>query len=228
KNTDTLKGKKKFGSGSGGKKPPSRRAANDNKKPSGKGQKEFASKSKKSNQKSQKVVNINKGRKKPTDGKTKVALKNLDKLKQLQTQKKTVKETKGTKLAKPIVTSHPDGLQAKWAKDPKARIMIQPKGNRVNVSDIYRSNQPKGSGGRMLADVLKGAKIKQPAAIRFTNITEKQPTRKQLENGVLPRKTVLGKTMHNTVAEMGGKITRWNHGKDSKGKLYLEAQISYK
>jgi hypothetical protein len=118
------------------------------------------------------------------------------------------------------------GYKATWGNDPKAFAMFERSGSGVQVSDLFRGGQPKGSGGAMLADALREEGINQPSSIRFTNILEDQPTLAQLAEGVPIGETVLGKTLSNTAAKLGGKVTEWTTGV-SRGKTWIEGKISY-
>jgi RHS repeat-associated protein len=129
---------------------------------------------------------------------------------------------------KPTIEAEPSlgRFKAFWGKDPKAFSIFEPEGGGVRVSDIFRGGQPKGSGGRMLADALRGAQIPKPKFIRLTNILADQPTVDQLAKGMTVSETVLGRTLSSTVESLGGKITNWASGIE-KGKPWIEAQISY-
>ena len=127
----------------------------------------------------------------------------------------------------PVIESHPDGYKVTWPGFKKAFALFDLERDGVVVTDIFRDPaQPKGSAGAMLADALKQAGARRPRWIRIANILDTQPTLSQLATGVAPGDTVLGGTVQNTVAELGGHITGWSQG-ITRGKQWIQAAIAY-
>jgi hypothetical protein len=117
------------------------------------------------------------------------------------------------------------GYRATWGSDPKAFAMFEPQGSGVQVTDLFRGAQPKGSGGEMLADALRGAGITRPEIIRFAQIIN-EPTLEQMAKGVSLSKTTLGRTLVNTVRKLGGEIANWKSG-IYRDKPWIEVSIKY-
>jgi hypothetical protein len=101
-------------------------------------------------------------------------------------------------------------------------------GSGVDVTDLFRGSYPEGTGagGQMLADSLGLAGFRKPTSIRFTSV-QNERTIKALFDGKPIIDTVLGKAMETAVKARGGRITAWTAGLDEKGKVFLEASISY-
>jgi hypothetical protein len=119
---------------------------------------------------------------------------------------------------------------ATWKNDEWAWVKFKLEGAGVNISHIGRGDQPVLTGGQMVADSLRMAKILQPETIRITDIIEPR-TLESLPN-VYPSKTVLGNTIVNSVRELGGTITGWRGGltpgyKPPLMKGWLEARVAY-
>jgi hypothetical protein len=103
--------------------------------------------------------------------------------------------------------------------------MFERQGSGVQVTDLFRGAQPKGTAGTMLSDALCDAGITRPETIRFGPIIN-EPTLAQMAKGVPLPKTILGRTLSNTVRELGGEITQWSSG-IYRGKPWMEAAIKY-
>jgi RHS repeat-associated protein len=129
-------------------------------------------------------------------------------------------------LAPTIEETGLGGIKATWGKDPRAMAKFEPaEGGAVHVTDLFRGAQPKGSGGIMLADALKAAKLPRPTIIRGLGITNK-PTVEALAAGKPASSTVIGETLRTTAKELGATIVKWNTGK-SGGKPYIEIRLAY-
>jgi len=140
----------------------------------------------------------------------------------------TADKIPGTNATKMHLEENVDGgYTAKFAGDNKAMIMFKPEGKGVNVSDVFRGNQAKGTAGDMVSRALKASGNETPEHIKISTISDTQPTLKQLDEGVKPQDTILGKTIVKAVNNLGGKITGWELGKDKKDKPFLKATISY-
>ena len=127
----------------------------------------------------------------------------------------------------PHVEPHPDGYKVTWPGFKKAFALFDITRDGVVVTDIFRDPaQPKGCAGAMLADALLIAGARKPKTIRVANILSDQPTLGQLALGIPPGQTVLGKTVTNTVAALGGTATEWRHG-IYRDKHWIEVSISY-
>jgi RHS repeat-associated protein len=133
----------------------------------------------------------------------------------------------GAEPAPAKVTYDPqlERYEATYGADEKAYAMFKAKGSGVEVTDLFRGNQPTGSAGKMLADALGKAGKGTPGAIRFSGIINER-TLAELGQRLAPGETLLGKTLSNTVKELGGKITGWSSGV-YRGKPWIEATISY-
>ncbi|MCC6995523.1 MAG: VCBS repeat-containing protein [Deltaproteobacteria bacterium] len=116
-------------------------------------------------------------------------------------------------------------FQARWPGDPRAAVGVKASGGGVDVTDLYRGNQPSGSGGAMLADTLKSTGFARPSFIRLPNIVNPR-TLAELEAGVAPGQTLLGKSVTNAVSELGGTITGWSQGTQG-GKKWISANIGW-
>jgi len=126
-----------------------------------------------------------------------------------------------------VEKNYDGGFTAKVPGDNRAMIMLQHDGKGVDVSDVFRGNQPKGSAGDMLAETIKKSGKSQPEHIKISKISETQPTIDQLRQGADPGDTVLGKTVINAAKKLGGKVTGWKVGKDNRDKPFIKAEISY-
>src|SRR5829696_9224728 len=122
----------------------------------------------------------------------------------------------------PVIETHPDGFKVTWPGFKKAFALFDIEGTGVVVTDIFRDPaQPKGCAGAMLADALIQAGARKPTALRIAKILDTQPTVRQLASGVAPENTVLGGTIKNTVAGLGGTITAWREGM-TRDKQWIE------
>jgi len=110
--------------------------------------------------------------------------------------------------------------------DPNAFFRIIVEGKGVAVTDVFRSNQAKGSAGTILADFLRKVGLPQPAFIRLENVIN-VPTAEALGRGEDFNKTVLGRTTQTTVSSLGGRITGSRVFTDYRGKLNIEVSVSY-
>ena len=130
-------------------------------------------------------------------------------------------------LTTPVVESHPDGFKATWPGFPKAFALFSVEGCTVVITDIFRDPaQPKGTAGRMLADALRLAGARRPTTIRISKILPGQLTLAQLSAGDPIPQTVLGQTLGNCIAGLGGQPTEWSQGTE-RGKPWIEAAIAY-
>ena len=98
----------------------------------------------------------------------------------------------------------------------------------VELSDVYRRGNPRGTGGQMIAETLKGAGVPQPTRIRITDIQEgtNPPTAQALQSGAGPEGTPLGNALNNAIEELGGTPGPWTFGK-YREKLWIERTITY-
>ena len=117
-------------------------------------------------------------------------------------------------------------FKATWGKDPQARAIFEPaEGGAVNVTDLARGFQPKGSGGVMLADALKAANLGRPDTIRGLNIWN-EPTVEALAKGTPASETAIGRTLSTTATELGAKVVNWRTG-TSGGRPFIEIKLDY-
>jgi hypothetical protein len=118
-----------------------------------------------------------------------------------------------------------DAWHATWGNGDKAYVNFQRDGAGIDLTGINRGNQPKYSGGQMLAETLNKVGIGQPTSIKFSAISNQQ-TINQIEAGIAPNDTLLGSTMQNAVSALGGTATQWTTGM-SRGKLWMQVSIEY-
>jgi hypothetical protein len=84
---------------------------------------------------------------------------------------------------------------------------------------------PKGTGGDMLVQAIDTAGLANLTRIRFTNILSDLPTLAQLQAGVAPAKTVLGRTASRAVDLIGGSVTGWSWDVDAR---WIQVEIAYR
>jgi hypothetical protein len=116
--------------------------------------------------------------------------------------------------------------EARWAGDSEALVEFRPMGsNGVEISIVRRGDQPRGTGGLMIADALKAAGIHQPTTIRGTNI-KNTPSLEAVARGEEVDQTVLGKALKLTAEAMGGSIIGWelapNFGRGEWAQITLD------
>jgi hypothetical protein len=130
-----------------------------------------------------------------------------------------------------VEKNYDGGFTAKVPGDKRAVVMFKPDGKGVDVSDIFRGEQKKGSAGDMVATSIQKAGIANPEHVKVSGILDNQPTLKQLSDGKAPEDTTLGKTIVSAVKKMGGKVTGWEVGVDQKHGIdthpYIKANVSY-
>jgi Pretoxin HINT domain len=115
-------------------------------------------------------------------------------------------------------------IKASISGDPKAYIRAElPEPGVVNVTDIFRGNLPKGSGGDFLAEALKGHNTIPSKQLVITNINN-LPTFKAYENGIDPSESILGKTAKTTLEKLGLQPSNFRF-EMSRGKLNLKVDI---
>ena len=130
-------------------------------------------------------------------------------------------------ITTPTIEPHPDGFKATWPGFPRAFALFSVERDRVIISDIFRDPaQPKGTAGAMLASALRQAGARRPQLIRIAKILESQITLAQIRARSPLPETVLGKTLANCVAALGGNITQWEQGTE-RGKSWIQAAIDY-
>jgi hypothetical protein len=79
----------------------------------------------------------------------------------------------------------------------------------------------------MIADALRLVGIRKPSQLRFEPIDE-QSTITALKSGREAAETLLGKTLQNTVEELGARISGWATGVTNRGGLWIRVKLSYK
>jgi hypothetical protein len=77
----------------------------------------------------------------------------------------------------------------------------------------------------MIADALRLVGNSKPSSIRFSPIVE-ESTATALRSGSDAAETLLGKTLQNTVEDLGARITGWTSGV-ARGKPWIEVKLSY-
>lgn len=130
-------------------------------------------------------------------------------------------------LTRPSVGPHPDDYRAVWHGFPHAFALFSVEGSRIVISDIFRDpNQPKGCAGQMLADAFAQVGASRPSIIRLCNILDTQPTTIDIQRGITPKDTVLGRTLVQLVQALGGRISQWRHGWE-RDKPWIEVDVEY-
>lgn len=117
--------------------------------------------------------------------------------------------------------------KATWVNNREAVAIFEPLADTgVKVSYLNRGSYAKGSGGSMLADAFKDSLLFQPEHIVFHNVIEKR-TLEQLGRGLNVEDTLLGRTMRNTVDELGGEISSMRF-EPFQGKPSIVGDVDYK
>jgi hypothetical protein len=111
----------------------------------------------------------------------------------------------------PIPEIHGDLFKtATWSGSPgaTARFKINQTGEQteVTVYRLERGEQPKGTGGTMLASALQAAGAARPTTIILDDVVN-PPTLEDLRQGKDFSQTVLGRTFASAVSDLGGRIT---------------------
>jgi hypothetical protein len=111
-------------------------------------------------------------------------------------------ETAAIKARSPMVK----GGSATWVDSPgsSATFRINPDGS-VTITGLYRGEIPKGTGGTMLASALRAAGASKPTKVILYDVVN-EPTFAALKQDLPFADTVLGKTVADTAAELGGRV----------------------
>jgi hypothetical protein len=116
-----------------------------------------------------------------------------------------------------------------WDNDPEATIVFsKERDGGVDVSAIYRGNQPPGTAGQMLADSLKdpSVNIPRPTSIKISSI-ENPPTVAALQGGKSATETVLGKTIIKAAQELGAEVDGWDPDEEGEYLPTIKAILTY-
>jgi hypothetical protein len=98
-----------------------------------------------------------------------------------------------------------------------ASIVLDPATGLASVAGVHRNALlPRRSTGELIADGLSRTPMPRPAVLEAYNVERK--TRYNLMNGGSGVGTLLGDMLADTVAALGGTITRWEPVKD--GNVY--------
>ena len=102
----------------------------------------------------------------------------------------------------------PSRWTASWGGSTKINFAVERDGS-VKITWMHKSDDhPIYSGGQMITDALRRAKILRPGKISIVNITHRTTTT-QLQNGIPTDKTALGTTLRNAADELDAKIEGW-------------------
>ena len=134
-------------------------------------------------------------------------------------------------LKAPTVSSFGGILNADWGEGnqgARARFKVWSENNRaiVEVYELYRGNQPKGSGGEMLTLALKGANVAKPNLFVLHDIVN-EPTVQALKTGTDFAETVVGKAFAKTISQFGGHIEGIEiHSVRNKGEKRIQYDVT--
>ena len=118
------------------------------------------------------------------------------------------------------------GAVVEWPNGtPSPAVRNENEGTTTVITDVFRRGTPKGSAGQMIADALRLIGNESPASIRFAPIVE-ESTAAALRSGTDAAETLLGKTLQNTVEDLGGRIVSWSTG-FTRGKPWIQVKLSY-
>lgn len=107
---------------------------------------------------------------------------------------------------RPTVTEEPGGWLGRWPDDPRARVLVEPRSNYLRIVDVYRGNQPVGSAGQMVAEVILAAQsqgLQLPSRLRLSNL-QPEPSRLAHEAGhAAENDPVFGGMIQSLMAHLG-------------------------
>jgi hypothetical protein len=107
--------------------------------------------------------------------------------------------------------------------DPNALVRLEPDGNVIRLTDIYRRNMPPGTGTVLLAEALKEAQVTRGNELLIHNIQNPE-TLTTYEAQLSPAESKLGKTAARALESAGFGVgpMRWEH---VRGKLCITIEI---
>ena len=124
-------------------------------------------------------------------------------------------------ISRPSVTKRFDDYIATWPGDPRAKVCFSITGDRVVVTDITRSNLPKGSAGYMIAlSLTVHGELTKPRFIQAMNVLNKNDQHGQ--NSMM----LLGDVLKRAAIALHGRpvsVKKGNH----LGKDWIEVEVSY-
>jgi hypothetical protein len=115
-------------------------------------------------------------------------------------------------------------IKATVSDDSKAFIRAEtPSPGVVEVTDIFRGDLPKGSGGQFLAETLQGHGAVPTKQLVFKNITN-EPTVNLYKAGGVAAESVLGKTAERTLQILNIEPSNYSF-QLTRGKLNIVIDI---
>ena len=124
-------------------------------------------------------------------------------------------------IPRPSVKKRFDDYIATWPGDPLAKVCFSIDGDRAVVTDVTRSNLPKGSAGQMIALTLQAhGELTRPRFIQAMNVLNKNEQHGR--NSML----LLGNVLKRAAMALHGRPVSVKKG-NYRGKDWVEVEVAY-